>query len=80
MKIIDLLNMDAAAATDWLQENKDKIVLAPRELNPEIRQAFHESKEDFDEGINEIKGSPDDQWDAMVSAIEAPGESIWDGS
>jgi len=74
MKIIDLLNMDAAAATDWLQENKDKIVLAPRKLNPEIRKAFHHSMEDYEEGIGQINGCPDDQWKAMVSVMEAPGE------
>lgn len=70
MKIEDLLNMENGEAIPWLEKNKNSIALVPRELTLEIRKAFHESHEDCEEG-NEIEGSPDDEWAAMINVIES---------
>lgn len=69
MTIDDLINMENGEAIDWLIKHSNDIVLAPRELTLEIREAFNEAHDDFDDGYW-IEGSPDDEWAAMVKVID----------
>lgn len=46
-----------------------QMVCVPHELTPEMRDAFHEAHERFEDGIGE---SPDSQWRAMLDAAPKP--------
>ncbi|OWP50244.1 hypothetical protein [Pseudomonas nitroreducens] len=44
--------------------------LVPLEPTTEMREAFHNSYELYEDGVDEC---PDDQWKAMIAAALAPG-------
>ncbi|PJY97728.1 hypothetical protein [Pseudomonas donghuensis] len=44
-------------------------MIVPHELTPEMRDAFHEANERYEDGIGE---SPDIQWRAMLNAAPKP--------
>ncbi|MBA1200509.1 hypothetical protein G7009_01665 [Pseudomonas capeferrum] len=45
--------------------SNNEMISVPRELTPEMREAFHEAHDRYEEGIGE---SPDSQWRAMLRA------------
>jgi len=54
---------------DWWVPEGWKLV--PIEPTPDMRRAFHEAHELF-EGGEEVDGSPDDEWRAMLDAAPQP--------
>lgn len=67
--IDDLLKSDMGTVAEWLIENCDKFALVPREPTIQMRHAFHESMQEFEDGIQE-EGCPDDQWKSMIDTYE----------
>jgi len=56
----------------WLATSKNKgWKLVPIELTRDMRMAFHEAHELFEDG-EEVEGSPDDEWRAMLDAAPQP--------
>lgn len=49
----------------------DNVVIVPRELTSEMREAFHEANERYEDGVGE---SPDSQWRAMLRAAPKPSD------
>lgn len=49
----------------------DEYVIVPRELTPEMREAFHDSYEAYEDGRGEC---PDSQWRAMLRVAPKPAE------
>lgn len=69
MTIKQLLNLDNGSAIEWLIENQYDFAIVPRVPTKEIRMAFHESMDDFNNGVEDV-GSPDDQWKVMIEEWE----------
>lgn len=44
-------------------------VLLPKELTPEMREAFHKAQEEHERGIGY---GPDHQWEAMLAVAPKP--------
>lgn len=65
----DFLDMDMGDLIDWIEKNGRDFALVPRELTVEMRHAFHDSIHKHKQG-NEMEGTPDDQWDAMIKCWE----------
>ncbi|MCE1017256.1 hypothetical protein LU646_05195 [Pseudomonas alloputida] len=51
--------------------NNSEMVSVPRELTPEMREAFHASYEAYEDGRGEC---PDSQWTAMLRTAPKPAE------
>ena len=68
MKLSRMLDrMDEAMLIKWIKENQYDFDIVPVKPTKEMRQAFHESLEEHENG-EECFGSPDDQWLAMLNA------------
>lgn len=70
MQVSTLLNMNTWDAIDWLEANKNSVAIVPIKLTKEMRIAFHEAHENYENG-DEIDGSPDDEWAAMLRVAES---------
>lgn len=70
MNINKLLKMEMGEAIGWLISNQHDFTIVPREPTIAMRIAYHESMDDFNDGIEKL-GQPDDSWSAMISEWEA---------
>ena len=64
MIMSELLKMDMGQAIDWLIENQNNFELVPTTPSVEMREAYHDTQERFEEEC--IGESPDSHWSAMI--------------
>lgn len=63
MILSQLVDLDTGSAIDWIIENQYKFELVPVEPTMEMREAYHEAQERYEDCDGE---APDSHWRAMI--------------
>jgi len=64
-----VLALPPADAIQWLTDHQHEVALVPRQLNKRMRDAFNVVHDAFHDG-EEVEGSPDDEWQAIIGEWE----------